>query len=324
MRFVDDTEHLAVLSERVQKIVRTLKWRHVYGVELLKFGLKLLGFIGSFWVFNHSHFLFRLVGMICMAYFFVSIAISGIHEARHGTFAHSNIANRIWGYFFSDFWTGQSNEWWHDTHVLIHHPNTNIPTINPPSFYFPWINRYAYFFIVPYLILPWIIIGSIKHIWKNGLKLALYMVFLISGLLAQFVLFLQAVPFWYAILSVYLFRSLFAPLFMHLAVFNHVGLATPEKRLPWLRHQLKTTRNIKKNWFLSGMGGNAFVECHTEHHIFPNLSNHILKKIRPIVKEYVEKLGYPYYEETYFEVLKGALRDYDKVFTFPPPTPKVA
>lgn len=315
MSFIDDTEHFAVLSERVQKIVRTMTWRHIHGMELLKFFLKFIGLLSGFWIFSHDQFFLRMLGMVCMAYFFVSIAISGTHEARHGTFAQSTIANRIWGYLFSDFWTGQSNEWWHDTHVLIHHPNTNIPTINPPSFYFPWVNRYAYFFAIPYLILPWIIIGSIKHVWKNGLKLTLYLFFLVSGLITQFFLFLQAVPFWYAILCVYLFRSLFAPLFMHLAVFNHVGLATPEKRLPWLEHQLKTTRNIKRNWFLSGMGGNAFVECHTEHHIFPNLSNHILKRIRPIVKEYIQKLGYPYYEETYFAVLKDALRDYNQVFT---------
>ena len=153
--------------------------------------------------------------MLGMAYFFVSISISGIHEARHGTFAKSPTMNRIWGYIFPDFWTGQSNEWWHDTHVLIHHPNTNIPSINPPSFYFPWINRYVYFFAVPYLIFPWIVAGSLKHVWKQWDRLSLYIACLISGILAQLSLFLLVLPLGYALLSVYLFRSLFAPLFMH-------------------------------------------------------------------------------------------------------------
>lgn len=292
--------------------------RQIHGMELIKFLLRAGLFIICFWIFAQDSIFTKIIGMIGMGYSFVGIAISGTHETRHGTFAKSPMANRIWAYIFADFWTGQSNDWWHDTHVLVHHPNTNIPSIDPPSFYFPWINRYFYFFLVPYLIMPWILWGSFTHVYKNWTKFSLYTVTMISGLLAQFYLFSSVVSFWYAIVCVWILRSLFAPLFMHIAVFNHVGLSTPEKRLPWLEHQLKTTRNLKKHWFLTGMGGNAFVECHTEHHIFPNLSNHVLQKIRPIVKDYIEKLGYPYYEETYFAVLKQALRNYDKVFSLQP------
>lgn len=109
-------------------------------------------------------------------------------------------------------------------------------------------------------------------------------------------------------------RSLFAPLFVHLAVFNHIDLENPKTKLPWIKHQTNTTRNLKRNWFLSGLGGSAFVECHVEHHLFPKLSNRMLLKIRPIVNKYLLKEGYAYFEETYFNCLKNCIKYYDEIF----------
>lgn len=304
----------AELSTKVNALTRKLPWHRVYGWELLKFLLRLTLFAAGFFIFAQSYWFTRISGLLIMAYAHGSIAISGIHEARHQCFSKSYWANRIWGYIFSDFWVGQSNEWWHDTHVLIHHPNTNIPSIDPPSFYFPWINRYVYFFVIPFIAIIWLNIKSAIYLWRKWFKLALFMITNTLGWSFHIALFAIIVPLPYAILSAYLLRTIFAPLFVHLAVFNHVGLATPEKRFPWLYHQLLTTRNIKKNWFLTGLGGNAFVECHTEHHLFPNISNHLLNKIRPIVQAFAEKHHYPYFEEGYITVLRNAIRDYDQVF----------
>ena len=109
-------------------------------------------------------------------------------------------------------------------------------------------------------------------------------------------------------------RSLFSPIFMHLAVFNHIGLDNPPQLLPWLPRQDATTRNIKPSWLLNGMGGNAFLECHLEHHLFPSLSNHLLAKIRPTVRAFLTEKGYQYREETYVSCLKNCLKHYHALF----------
>ena len=46
---------------------------------------------------------------------------------------------------------------------------------------------------------------------------------------------------------------------------------------------------MKHGWFLNAIGGNAFIESHIEHHLFPTLSNNILTKIRPIIIKYLKK-----------------------------------
>ena len=152
------------------------------------------------------------------------------------------------------------------------------------------------------------------YLWGKWLKLTLFLLIASIGWLFHIALFHLLLPLPLAIFCAYILRTLFAPLFVHLAVFNHVGLPTPETRMDWFTHQLTTTRNIQKNWFVTSLGGNAFVECHTEHHLFPNISNHLLNKIRPLIETYAKKYNYPYFEDSYFTVLKQAIRDYDQVF----------
>ncbi|MBI4836777.1 MAG: fatty acid desaturase [Candidatus Abawacabacteria bacterium] len=303
------------LSQEVSKIIHNATWYQAHGWEFLKLGLRITLFCLGFFVVAQNYWLSTIIGLLIMSYAHGGIAISGIHQARHQSFCQSYWCNRILGYLFSDFWVGQSNEWWHETHDLIHHPNTNIPSIDPPSFYFPWINRYVYFLFIPFLAVFWFYIKSAIYLWGRWQEFFLFLLTATAGWAFHIGLFTSIVSLPLAILYAYLLRSLFAPLFMHLAVFNHVGLDTPKKRLPWLYHQLLTTRNIKKSWFLTGLGGNAFVECHTEHHLFPNIPNHLLNKIRPLIKKFAEEHNYPYFEEKYFAVLAAAIRDYDKVFS---------
>lgn len=66
------------------------------------------------------------------------------------------------------------------------------------------------------------------------------------------------------------------------------------------------------------MGGNAFIECHIEHHLFPKLSNRMLAKIRPIVVQHLKDEGYQYIEETYRQCLKNCLKNYHTIFKSSP------
>lgn len=312
-------ENFAKLSVEIHARLKQENWWQKHGFEFFIFFLRCACFALSFLIFSQDAWFFKIVGMIFLSYFFYGIGITGTHETRHSSFTSSEYWNRLWAYFFSDFWAGQSNLWWHNRHVVVHHVYTNVPGVEPKQFYFPWINRYIYFFVVPYFVVFWLFIHSILFLWKEKRYRDLSVYFLVqaAGWLFHIWLFTLILSTPFAILTTFIMRSLFAPLFVHIAVFNHIGLEDPRKRLPWLPHQTRTTRNLKPHWILTGMGGNAFIDCHIEHHLFPKISNRGLSKIRPIVMKYVKAEGYKYVEETYLQCLKHCIQYYDQIFDEP-------
>jgi fatty acid desaturase 6 len=112
----------------------------------------------------------------------------------------------------------------------------------------------------------------------------------------------------------FVMRSLFGPLFMHIAVFNHIGLDNPPAVLPWLPRQNETTRNVKPTLILTGLAGNAFLQCHIEHHLFPSFSHHLLKEVSPVVRQFMDEKGYKYRNESYWWCLKNCLEHYHEIF----------
>ena len=316
-------KNFARLSEEVINLIKKQDWMQKYGFEWAILFFRIIGFCLGFYIFTNTvtntGIFYKVLGMIVLSYFYYGIAITGIHETSHRSFVRSSKLNKFFGYIFSDFWASQSSEWWYHRHIEVHHIYTNIKSKeNENSFYYPWIGRYVYFFLIPYLAVFWEIIYSIDFLWEKWKNLVLYLLLVTAGWAFHLFLFSLILPFHLAFLSVFIMRSLFAPLFVHLAVFNHIGLEDPKVRLPWIEHQTLTTRNLKRNWFLSGLGGNAFVEAHIEHHLFPSLSNKMLLKIRPIVLKYLKKEGYTYVEETYFNCLKNCIKYYHKIFSNAP------
>lgn len=309
------SKKFAALSREVNELVKQQSWYSLHGAEVIKFLARFALFIAGFGVFLAPHIITRLMGLIVMSYAFTGIAISGIHEASHKSFAKHKWANKVWAYIFTEFWTAKSHDWWNFRHIETHHPHPNDPVKEPKPFYYPWMNPYVYFFLVPYLVQFWIIINSVKFLWGKWAKMVIYLVIAAFGLMAHSSLFMAAgfsIPI--ALLLTIVMRSFFAPQFMHLAVFNHIGLTNPETTLPWIQRQTITTRNIQPNWFLSGLGGNAFLDGHLEHHLFPSLSNNILKKVRPLILKAMNVDEYPYITEGYFSCLKHCIDNYHQLF----------
>lgn len=307
--------NFAELSSKVNALLKRQSWFELHGRELLVLALRIALFTIGFLIFAQRGLLATIVGMITLSYAYYAIGISGTHESRHGAFSRSAWANRLWAYFFSDFWVNQSNEWWHWRHVLKHHVHTNIRDGEPTLFFFPWLPAIVYFFIAPFLVTAWLLLYSVKFLLRTPLKLLAFLVAASAGWVFHVALFMTILPLGSAILATLVMRSLFAPLFMHIAVFNHIALPQFNDKPSWLPHQVKTTRNLKRNWFLDGIGGNAFIECHLEHHLFPTLSNHMLAKIRPLVIEHLKREGHVYIEEGYFTVLRHCLKNYKTIFT---------
>lgn len=309
-----EKQKLDHLTQDINVLLKKQTWLDQHGYELLIFFARVLLFAIGFLVFAQQGIIYKITGMLLLSYAYYGIGITGTHETRHNSFVQSSLGNKVWAYFFSDFWAGQSNKWWHYRHVVKHHVYTNIPGKETANFYYPWLSKYVYFFLAPYLVIFWMIWNSVLYLWNDKKGLCAFLFFMSVGWIFHLFLFTRLLSLPFAIFSVLMMRSLFAPVFMHLAIFNHIGLEDPPESLPWLPHQTKTTRNVKRHWFLTGMGGNAFVECHLEHHLFPSLSNRMLKKIRPLVKKYLEKEGYIYIEEGYWTVLIKCLKNYEHYF----------
>ena len=308
------------LSRVVKELDDRQGYLQAHGCELLVLGARAALFALGYAACCRFASWGRAAGVAVMAYAYYGIAITGVHEASHRTFVQSSRANRLWLRFFSDFWSAQSGAWWHERHVILHHVHTNVPGKDPPLFVYPWLDKRLYFFVTPFLVSFWLVYHSVEWLRQKGENAALYLALAASGWAFHVALFARLMPLGAAVLTAFAMRSLFAPVFMHLAVFNHIGLENPGSRGAWLPHQTKTTRNLKPNWFLSGMGGNAFVECHLEHHLFPALSNRTLAKVRPLVRKSLEADGYLYVEVPYWTCLKDTLKSYDAYFSLPAAT----
>lgn len=309
----------AALSKEVQKIIAKYNWFGRHGFEFIVFGVRVLVFALGLYIMSFPFF-WKILGLAIVAYAYYGIAITGTHESRHNGLVATPLGNKMWGYFFGDFISGESSEWWYTHHVQQHHVYTNIYGKEDEYFVFPWINRYVYLFIAPFLVVPALFFGSIKFLYKKPHRLLLYLILFAAGYFIQTYLFHLVVPTWgLAILCTFLMRSFYAPTFMHLALFNHIGLEKLFEKIPWLPHQTTTTRNVKPNLFLLGLGGNAFVNRHIEHHLFPNLSNRMLNKISGTVHEFLQKEGYHYFENSYTECLTACLKHYTKLFVKGPP-----
>lgn len=280
-----------------------------WGYEVLYTFVRFSLYAAGLQLFFFEGRLSKALAMVIMSYAYYGLVITGTHETSHNCFVGSPRLNRWLGYFFADFMSGQSADWWHTRHIKTHHAYTNIMDKDPPLFIYPWMNKYVFFFGVPVFAEAWIIGSSIQYHLKHP-GLLRWLLLTVAGFALQAWPFASTLGWPLALIYVYGIRTVFAPLFMHLAVFNHIGLDFPTERDEWVRHQLHTTRNVSWNWFLAGFGGNAFLDTHLEHHVFPHLSNHMLVAVRPVLKDYCQSNAIEYRETSYLGVLKECLDGY--------------
>ena len=296
------------LTDEISILFKNQSWFNLYGVSyffmLLRFIL--LGF--GFWIFIQSGFWYRFVGLILIGYSNLSIAMVGTHETSHNVFTPWSRVNRILLYFFSDIWS-QSSEWWIYRHIKLHHAHNNHG--NQEFNLNKNIHPILSLFILPILFSGiWLTFGSIRFLWGNWKQLIIYLSLWTVGVVVHVYFFMFAFNFWIAFGLAYLSRSLFTPLFMHIALFNHNGLDEPIKKVPWLKYQTLTTRNLKKNWLINFFGGSDFVQYHIEHHLYPNLPSSLFKKIQPLIQSYTNKEGLNYSTQSYSKLLSYSVRKY--------------
>jgi fatty acid desaturase len=85
---------------------------------------------------------------------------------------------------------------------------------------------------------------------------------------------------------------------------NHQGMpqmdATSE--LDFFRRQVLTARNVRTHWLTDFWYGSLNLQI--EHHLFPRMTRLNLRRAQPIVKQYCEELGVPYYETSVIQTYR--------------------
>ena len=94
--------------------------------------------------------------------------------------------------------------------------------------------------------------------------------------------------------------STFAPNHKGMPMFNGDGPSD------FLRRQVLTSRDVTGGWMLAVVLGNLNYQI--EHHLFPSMPSHRLRRCRPIVKRFCETHNVAYCETTvtssYLRVLR--------------------
>ena len=91
---------------------------------------------------------------------------------------------------------------------------------------------------------------------------------------------------------------------------------TPEEdeKEQFFAFQCKTTRNIDstkwEDWFHGGL------QFQIEHHLFPQMPRHNLRKIKPYVMDLCEKHGVPYHTTGFCDAVGTCLKDFKRLSSF--------
>lgn len=144
-----------------------------------------------------------------------------------------------------------------------------------------------------------------------GLAVNVYLIMIIAGYKTIF----------NAILFLFAYRALLSVSYIHINIFQHIGLPmfTKEDRPAKLYQMSAGVLNLDRNFIFDWVFGHTLISCHIEHHLFPKLSDFMCMKIRPIVKKFMLEHGLPYHEKEYSERLRVFVDRYEELMVKAPP-----
>ncbi|VDN03235.1 unnamed protein product [Thelazia callipaeda] len=253
-----------------------------------------------------------------------------IHEYAHNQHFKNHYWNNLVSYVVGNLLQGFSSGGWKEQHNM-HHATTNVigrdGDINLMPFWAvipsdllelqnSWVLKmipYQHIYwtlCFPFLRLSWLI-QSISFVInmssspfevhrKNATieRLTLFIHWCLVLLQLYFLPTLQ-IRFTYFLIS-----QLFAGfLLAHVVTYNHYSTSKFQYDDPILKCyaclQLHTTRNMRPGIFTDWLWGGLNYQI--EHHLFPNMPRHNLKKVMPLVKEFCKENKLPYMVNGYFE-----------------------
>ncbi|XP_033119430.1 fatty acid desaturase 6-like [Anneissia japonica] len=320
---------LQELNRKVREKIGELSWWQCYGVDwvVILFIYSLLPM--SLYLFTSTSLVSYGIGIVCLGIVHGVNATRCSHMAAHNGLCRSKSWNIFWRYFFCEFCSLFSVELGMDIHIKVHHPHTNVIGLGDSSSWrVPKLSRTAYMFIAPLLLpllSPFISISRLVSSGKNkaAIKCALVM---ICGLVA-FIYILQVfsgMSARKAFLTIFASRALTSPSYIHVNIFQHIGMPMYSQQNRPPRAVLMSTGvlNLNGAWILDIIFGHSLISCHLEHHLFPHISDNMCRIVKPLVREHVLQNGLPYNVDSYWNRLKLFYKQYDRLMVNAPPITK--
>ncbi|XP_052333631.1 fatty acid desaturase 6-like [Oncorhynchus keta] len=314
------------LTRLVQKTVKESSWWERRGIDITILVLAFLLLPPAFLLLGSSQFLVFVLGMVLMGVSHAVISIKGTHLASHGSLSESPAWAEFWAVFFIEVCGSFTARAGVTGHIKMHHAHTNVIGLGDSSTWkIPCLPRSVYLFIAPLaipIITPLVALGQLKdHSVSQALRTVL-MVFL--GFYSQYWLLMRVSGFqcpYSSLLCMLLCRAMFSIPYIHVNIFQHIGLSmfSPTRRPKRIYQMTHGVLNLPRNPLLDWTFGHSLINCHVEHHLFPFLSDNMCLKVKPIVSQYLKEKALPYQEDTYLSRLQLFFHKYQELMVFAPP-----
>ncbi|XP_019398061.1 PREDICTED: fatty acid desaturase 6 isoform X2 [Crocodylus porosus] len=314
------------LSELVHKVVKSSTWWERYGVDNCIIALNLLILPAGFLCLRSDNALPFLLGIFILGIAHHTVAVKATHLASHNALMESKTWGKIWAIFFIEVCSAFTVEQGIYNHVKIHHAYTNVIGLGDSSSWkLPFLNRYVYMFIAPIaipILTPLVALDLLRNVKLATALRTVCCMFL--GLYSHYWLLLNVSGFqsvWSTLLCMLMTRSLLAHPFLHVNIFQHIGLPmfSVDKKPKRIHLMSLGVLNLPRNILLDWSFGHSLISCHVEHHLFPHLSDNMCLKVKPIVSQYLKKKKLSYNEDTYMSRFRLFLHNYEELMVYAPP-----
>lgn len=317
---------LKELERQVQDVVRASSWWERHGVDCAILALSLLALPAGFLCLRFHNVLAFATGITILGVCHYTLTVKGSHLATHSALTESKRWSKILMIFFVEVCTAFPAEFAKFNHVNMHHGYTNVLGLGDSSTWkMPLLNRYVYMFLGPLLVPLLTPLVALEHLRKEEPKTALRALgFICLGLYSHYWLFMNVSGFKSpasALACMLLARSLLAHPYLHVNIFQHIGLPmfSPDKKPRRIHMMTLGVLNLPRQPVLDWAFGHSLISCHVEHHLFPWLSDHMCLKVKPVVSKFLHDKRLPYNEDSYLARFQLFLSRYEEFMVHVPP-----
>jgi len=324
----------AELSRQVKQagLLERRRWRYVWRITvttlLLAAGWAVFVLVGDSW--------WQLAVAVFVAVMFTQAGFLG-HDAGHRQIAGSRRVSYVLGVLLGNLGIGLSYGWWVAKHNRHHaHPNTvgADPDIAISVLAFTAAQAHAgrglsrlVFRYQAYLFFPLLLgeaaslhVASIRALASRKSRARPAEPALLAAHLAGYltIVFLVLPPV-KAVVFILVQQGLFGLYLGASFAPNHKGMPILDEgdRSDFLRRQVLTSRNIRGGWLTDlALGG---LNYQVEHHLFPSMPRHNLRRSQPLIREFCRQRGVPYCETSLAGSYAQALRHFSTVGRLPRP-----
>ncbi|XP_051531008.1 fatty acid desaturase 6-like [Myxocyprinus asiaticus] len=312
------------LTRRVQKSVRESSWWERRGIDCTILIAAFISLPAGFLFLGLSQPLYFLLGLLIMGVAHAVITVKGTHLASHGALSESPAWAEFWAVFFIEVCGSFSARAGVQAHVKMHHAHTNVIGLGDSSTWkIPFLPRIVYLFIAPLavpVITPVVAMGQLKG--QSPFQIVRTVLCVCLGFFSQYYLLrcVSGLSCNSALLVMLLCRAMFSLPYIHVNIFQHIGLpmfssTCRPKRIYQMTHGVL---NLPRNPLLDWTFGHSLINCHVEHHLFPYLSDNMCLKVKPIVSQYLKEKQLPYQEDSYLSRLSLFFHKYQELMVFAP------